>query len=1123
MRSEVLDEGGRRASGHAARDRSSRRPTAPATGSEPMSRPSWFRGLDLSERLASLRKAGVSGPEPSGKWHDPVLATRRLQHWRDRPPLDEDATWRRRLALAGASEEDLFTIAGEAPEALRGRWSGTPGWVAEIGRAYSAPVAEPFPWPDGITRERAPFLPLAEPLVRAAAEQLLGRVRRLVETLPAAPPFEPESACRALLAHLPEHLALPLDRLLVVELHAAKLEGRLPGKTPQERFEAFRRSLYDRDVALDVLARYPVFARALVVRLAQWQEAALELLRHLAADASELSSRFHGGRELGRLAETQGGLSDPHQGGRTVFIVRFEGGPRIVYKPRPLGAERAFQDLLSWLNAKGWDPPFATLDVLDAGDHGWMEHVAPRSCDTPEEARRFFLRQGGYLALLHLLDGTDVHHENLIAAGEHPVIVDLETLFHPPVDGPSLRGADRHPGAPLRDSVLASGLLPQRVWGSRERAGVDLSALGSRPGQLTPQPVLAPADRDTDAMRFERRPVEIPLGENRPRLQGREISVLEHGAEIEEGYARLFRLLVRHRAELAAEDGPLAAFAGAPVRPIFRPTAAYGSLLVEACHPHVASNALERDRLFDRLWTGIERRPYLEALIPFEGEELARGDVPRFVTRPDSRDLWTGTGERLPEVFEDTGLERVRRRLARWGERDLERQRAVIRGSLDVLRLAAGTPGRTSYRFRAGAGPASRNRLLEASRRVGRRLLDLAFRGPAEALWLMVDHGEPEGWRFAPTGPDFYLGLPGIALYLGYLGELTGDREYREVARLALRSQRLQIEHEPERVTGLGILNGWGGVIYALTHLGVLWRDRELLDEAEGTVGRLQDRIAADTLLDLGAGSAGCLLGLLALGEHRPSDRLWSTARRCGERVLAAAEPQDRGLGWTMPLAGNRPLAGMSHGAAGIALALLRLATANGDDRFRQAAIQGIEFERTLFSAAEGNWPDLRASDPEGEGGDHAPGPDGRGTGRFMCAWCHGAPGVGLARVAGLPQLDEPSVRREIEVAVETTLREGFGDNHSLCHGDLGNLDFLLSAARAFDDRELLDEVYRRAAGVLESIEENGWLFGLPGNVETPGLMVGLAGVGYGLARLAAPDRLPSILAIDSPPGAPTD
>ena len=36
----------------------------------------------------------------------------------------------------------------------------------------------------------------------------------------------------------------------------------------------------------------------------------------------------------------------------------------------------------------------------------------------------------------------------------------------------------------------------------------------------------------------------------------------------------------------------------------------------------------------------------------------------------------------------------------------------------------------------------------------------------------------------------------------------------------------------------------------------------------------------------------------------------------------------------------------------------------------------------------------------------------------------------------------------EIAVACDTTMRTGFGLNHSLCHGDLGNVELLTRAAR---------------------------------------------------------------------------
>jgi lantibiotic modifying enzyme len=107
--------------------------------------------------------------------------------------------------------------------------------------------------------------------------------------------------------------------------------------------------------------------------------------------------------------------------------------------------------------------------------------------------------------------------------------------------------------------------------------------------------------------------------------------------------------------------------------------------------------------------------------------------------------------------------------------------------------------------------------------------------------------------------------------------------------------------------------------------------------------------------------------------------------------------------------------------------------------------------------------------------------------------------------------------RAELAVAVDTTRRLGFFGSHSLCHGALGNLDVLLRAADATGDDALRDEVFRRAAGTLAGIAQSGWLCGVPLAVETPGLLVGLAGIGYGLLCLAHPSRVPSVLSFELP------
>ena len=145
-----------------------------------------------------------------------------------------------------------------------------------------------------------------------------------------------------------------------------------------------------------------------------------------------------------------------------------------------------------------------------------------------------------------------------------------------------------------------------------------------------------------------------------------------------------------------------------------------------------------------------------------------------------------------------------------------------------------------------------------------------------------------------------------------------------------------------------------------------------------------------------------------------------------------------------------------------------------------------------------------------------------------MIAWCHGAAGIGLSRLAILQALrqpdarstllDEDFLREDIEAALHTTRADGFGWNHTLCHGDLGNLELLVLAARILKDPHWQTEAERVASGILESRKRHGWMCANPADIESPGLMTGLAGIGYGLLRVAEPDHVPCILTLESLP-----
>jgi len=916
---------------------------------------------------------------------------------------------------------------------------------------------------------------------------------------------DPETLLRTLSAPLPAQLLAMVTRTMVLELNVARLEGRLSGDTPEDRFRHFVESVRQPATAFAIRQEYPVLDHQVSIRLDQWVARSLEFLTRLSADWDLIRETFRLAQDPGVLVDVDTGAGDRHRQGRSVSTLRFSGGFQLVYKPRALAVDAHFQELLAWMNHRGASPLFRTLCVLDRGTYGWEEFVTAESCASLPALRRFYERQGAYLALLYLLEATDCHRDNVIAAGEHPMFVDPEGIFQPRVRAPE--AAREAPDlAAISHSVLRVALLPQRVGRTPEGDGLDLSGLGGAPGQLTPYPLPDWENAGTDEMRLTRKRVEIPVAPNQP---APDIHPADYAADILAGFSRAYRLLINHREQLLSVSGPLARFADDEVRAILRPTGTYGELLHESYHPDVLRRAADRDRLFDRLRIAVEWLPHLSRLIEVEQADLGQGDIPIFTTRPSSGDLWTSSGRRIRDFFDTPALTAVYHRLRHLGERDLERQRWMIRAALATTAPAdvVGTPLPTTA-ARALRKPVEQARLLQAARSVGNQLASMAVRWNQEASWVGLGLEGGRHWSISPLTLDLYDGLPGVALFLAYLGAMTDERRFTGLAHAACAGVLRRVNEYKSLAVSIGGFTGWGGLLYTLAHLNALWREPTLLIAAESIVELLPAWIEQDDQYDIIGGAAGCIGGLIALHHQRPSGRTLRVAVACGEHLLRRAERTEPGVGWTVP--GQRvPLAGFSHGAAGIAWSLLKLAALSGEDRFRATALAAIAYERSLFSPEARNWRDLRLSIAG-----HDSHPARHGT-SFMTAWCHGAPGIGLGRLATLQQLDDPAVREEIETALRTTLDHGFGRGHALCHGDLGNLELLLQAGTVLADRRWHEEAYCLAGPIADCVSRNEGRCGTPREVESPGLMTGLAGIGYGLLRLAEPARVPSVLTLE--------
>nr|WP_228991294.1 type 2 lanthipeptide synthetase LanM family protein [Streptomyces sp. DH8] len=981
------------------------------------------------------------------------------------------------------------------PGVVGGRSTGEPAWAAfareAVARAPRDVVVDDRAYP-GLSG----FGPIVAPFVEAAADRL--RAALAVDGAPSGGPgadgfaadgsAPDESAAggdRLVLADFRRQLTRRLSRIaartLVTELHEARRRGRLSGEGPEERFRDFVRLTARRDGLRPLVTAYPVLARLLATVCLNTGDAFAEMVARLAADRHLLGpAGVFGGRGgspggvlgadagPGALIGVEAGAGDSHRGGRTVMLLRFAGGGRLVYKPRPLAAHRHFNTLADWFGSLGGAPELRVPRVLDRGEYGWAEFVEERPCASAAETRQFYWRQGALLALLHVLDGTDLHHENLIACGPHPVLVDVETLFHPPLGS----ACSPDPAArALHDSVHRVGLLPQLLVG--ETTALDMSAIGGGGAASSPVATADWADTGTDRMRLVRRAGRFAESANRPRLGGVAADPSAYTDALCGGFSAGYTAIGEHRDELLGPDGLLSLFARDEVRVVPRPTWTYTTLLDESTHPDLMRDAAERHQVLSLLRTPLLGTPGMPGVEDEEIAELWCGDVPVFATRPGGTELWSGTGRTVPPPAGSdgpSGLARVEAKVRAMDTVDRQDQERIIRAAM--VSTSPEPPHRAGAggRKRSAARAPEPEQLLSAARSVGDQLVSLAYRHGSRTNWIGLELLGERYWRLTPMAADLAAGYTGPALFLAQLAALTGVSRYAEAAREALDPvpgllDALHGRDDELGPLGTGAFAGLGGIAYALTEVGMLLGDREVLDLVGPAVRLCCAAGAAESGYGVRGGAAGGLAALLAVHRATGRPEAWRGAVRCADRLVAAPPPETGGF---------------ADGAAGIGWALLRFAGAGGEARFRAAGLRALHGATGAATAEPVHGP----------------------------AWCDGAAGVALAIADSPHALEDPALSDWLADHAHASADLGPLADDSLCHGESGLLELLGHGAAPTGRSAWM----RRAGALLASADRAGPQCGTPGRVPHPGLLTGLSGVGHGLLRAGFPDRIGSAL-----------
>ncbi len=1073
------------------------------------------RAASIDERLA---RAPLDAAQT-----DRELGARRLQEWREVLVRGDRAQFLRRLRWDGLDEQRLLCVLGAvdlpADEPL-------PGWATLLAEACELAAASDAAWLRDTRAHAAaplPFEELLAPFVLVARRRLRERAGTAHELLDAA-------AHRAIEEDLFATLALYAGQTLFLEFSIAHRRATSPlARLLAEDGDG--RALYEgfvdqmlHDGLAGLFAEYGVLARQMATVTLCWVDAQAELLERLAQDWTALADAFAPGGTLRRVVAVGTGLSDPHRGRRSVLALTFDEGTRVVYKPKDLGIEQSFQELLAWLARRDRTLDARLLRVLARDGYGWVEHVEHRPCADREQAARYFRRAGSLLCVVYLLEGVDCHRGNLVADGEYPVLVDCEALLQPRqrLDDMADAVLARYMAyEQMSQSVLRSGLLPAwqiRDDGRRQHA-YDVSALGGVhvDAEELQRPVWTAVN--TDRMQLTLTAVKTPVKSTGAVLEGRYLALEDWTGPTIEGFTRTYRLLMRHRDALLADDGPLVAMARQPVRFIYRDTQVYTALCQKLMAPEFQRDGVRRSIQLDLLCrvmipqeTQLDERPEAPSWWPVAAAErrmMQLEDVPYYQARPTENVLVLAPGEELSGLFQGPSWALVVARVRGMDETDLARQVGYIAGSAysRVARPAGPRPvTRTDApdtRGEPGQAPAAQS-FTAAALAIAEEIARRAIRSERSATWIGPQFMyRAERYQLQPLNNDLYTGAGGVLLFLAACARVTGDQSLRRLALAAAAPLRDDVENAGDllaRAMGIGGAMGLGSLVYAFTTTARLLDDPSMLDAARRAAALITDeRIAADVSFDVFEGAAGALLGLLALhratGDPAPLER----ALACGRHLLAGAtrEPGGRRAWVTLD---DRRLGGFSHGAAGIACALLRLCATSPSEPFLALAREAIEYEDSLFDAQAGNWLDLRADPAER---------------LYTASWCHGAPGIALGRLGGLPVLDDARVREDVEAAVRTMAGLALHDVDHVCCGNLGIDDILLTASQRLARPELAALARRRTEQVVARARETG-AFALDPllshQVYCPNFFQGTAGIGYTLLRHDHPEELPSVL-----------
>ncbi|WPV66366.1 lanthionine synthetase LanC family protein [Chitinophaga sp. LS1] len=348
--------------------------------------------------------------------------------------------------------------------------------------------------------------------------------------------------------------------------------------------------------------------------------------------------------------------------------------------------------------------------------------------------------------------------------------------------------------------------------------------------------------------------------------------------------------------------------------------------------------------------------------------------------------------------------------------------------------------------------------------------------------------------------PEIFNGNAGICLF--YLSLYQLNRETSDLRISTSILDRILLSSYIKQPRSYSFYTGISGIIYTCIKIYNATGKQHYLDKALEIARMHRPAFTVIREMDLLTGAAGILLVMTLLFHHSNEADIQEIVHQIIQLLIADARISKKGLKWDHHKLAFDSLTGLSHGAAGIAYALMQTGHYFKYDGLVFMAEKALEYEMQYYLPDRKNWLDIRV-----------------GARRYnlhdaqnwrlevffpelklVNSWAHGAAGISLSRMYAYNITGKHEYNQQAQSGIQYCLADlaNTRADYTLCSGSVGLVPLLLRSGQQHYDVIhniflAANELYFTTGGFNQFIETSP---------QDAGLFSGKAGVGYMLIQL---------------------